>query len=680
MAVTVTYALSTGAALDTNDAQTGTSNVDVVSRGTGFATSVDHGGHSDTTVHGATGAQTAGGSTVDAFTNAAVAALSNGNIVTVGQDADSIVFQIFNGTTGVTVGGVVDLGNTIPSGFSATTSINADVATTATGFVVVTDRNFSATDHDIGVYIRNADGSAVTSFAISTSGDLDQRPSVAVLDGGNIAVAWTRTVGAETEVWRAVYNATGAVVLAATLFDTTGTINRDVSVVAMNGGGFGIVYEDNGWATGTTDITLARFTSTGAFSVFTNVSNPTFINDGSNDQNAAVTRLSNGQLAISWDNNAFGDTDTIVALVSADGASVLDTVGVDGGESISDDAGNASLAGFGAGLIAVYQTNFTDGDVDGQIVKHVRVTTGDGADDLVLGDGFADSISGGVGFDSLYGGLGEDTLVGGANEDILVGDAGDDVLYGGDGGDVLSELFDSLGSGNDTFNGGNGVDIMYSAAGNDSVFGGSDAANNYANLGLGNDSYYGGNGTDVVEAGAGADEIYGDVGDDSLYGDADNDTIYGGGGIDLLSGSTGNDSLYGGNQNDLLVGDAGTDFLYGDAGIDVMYGGAAADTLWGGNDTDNDALYGGTGADTFRVGGIGVAGGFDYIYDWRLGNEGDLLQRASGTTYVNFTTGSGNTYVNFDTNGVAGADYTVILVGSTDFVPVFDFDPTTFTP
>ena len=679
MAVTVTYALATGAVLDTNDGNTGTSNVDVVSRGTGFVTSVDHVGHSDTTVHGATGAQSAGGSTSDSFTNTAVAALSNGNVVTVGQDADSIVFQIRNGTTGAAVGATVDIGDTA--------STNADVAATATGFVVVSQDYFGGTDYDIELrYVNNA-GTVTFDTVVAGGTANDQRASVAVLDGGNIAVAWTRTVGASTEVWRAVYNSAGGVVLGATLLDNNSTINQNVSVVAMNGGGFGIVYEDNGWSGGIggSDITLARMNSTGGLIAYTNVSNPTLIADGSNDQNASATRLSNGQLAISWDNNAFGDTDTVVALVSADGATVLSTVGVDGGESITDDVGNASLAGFGAGLIAVFHTDYTDGDVDGQVVKHVRVTTGDGANDLVVSDGFADSISGNGGFDSLYGGAGDDTLDGGALEDIVVGDAGNDFLYGGDGGDVLSELFDSLGSGNDNFDGGNGVDIMYSAAGNDTVYGGVDAANNYGNLGLGDDTYFGSDGTDVVEGGAGADFIDGGFGDDSLYGDADNDTIYGGDGQDLLSGASGNDELYGGAGPDLLVGDAGTDLLIGGAGIDVMYGGADVDTLWGGNDTTNDAMYGGTGPDVFRVGGIGVAGGFDYIYDWRLGAPDplavdDVLERATGTTFVNHSFGSGNTYVNFDTDGNASIDYTVIIVGSTDFFPFDDILATTFTP
>ena len=660
MAVTVTYALHVGAVLDTNNSQDDTQNVDVVSSGTGFVTSVDHnlvGVHSDTTIHGASGAETAGGGTSDGFTNASVAALSNGNIVTVGQDADSIVFQIRNGATGAAVGAAVDIG--------ITDTTNADVAATSMGFVVVNQEFFGGTDYDIKLRIYNNAGTALSSGTIDSSGANDQKASVAVLDGGNIAVAWTRTVGAETEVWRAVYNSAGDVVLAATLFDTNGTINRDVSVVAMNGGGFGIVYEDNGWGTGTTDITLARMNSSGALIGITNVSNPTFVADGSNDQNASATRLSNGQLAISWDNNAFSETDTIVALVTADGATVLSSVNIDGGVGLSADVGNASMAAFGAGLIAVFHTNYTDGDVDGQIVKHARVSTGDGGNDLVASDGFADSISGNGGFDSLYGGAGDDTLDGGANEDILVGDAGDDFLYGGDGGDVLSELFDSLGSGNDYFDGGNGVDIMYSAAGNDFVYGGTDAANNYGNLGLGADEYYGSAGTDVVEAGAGADLIYGGDGDDSLYGDADNDTIYGGNGQELLSGATGNDELYGGAGPDLLVGDAGTDLLIGGAGIDVMYGGADVDTLWGGNDADTDALYGGAGFDVFRVGGIGVAGSADYIYDWAGGaGASDVMHVAVGTTFITAVATVNGFQLFFDTNGDAVVDYTVVLVGT----------------
>ena len=70
---------------------------------------------------------------------------------------------------------------------------------------------------------------------MDTSGDDNRNPSVAQLAGGGIVVAWTRTVGGETEVWQKIISAAGADVFGPALVDTAGTVNSHVSVTVASG-------------------------------------------------------------------------------------------------------------------------------------------------------------------------------------------------------------------------------------------------------------------------------------------------------------------------------------------------------------------------------------------------------------------------------------------------------------
>ena len=96
---------------------------------------------------------------------AAIDQLTNGNLVIVGQDLDSVLFTIVNSVTGATVVPTVDLNDT--------NSSDADVAALTGGRFVIVNQDFfgggPSGDNDIDVTIRNADGSAFTSFTIDTS-------------------------------------------------------------------------------------------------------------------------------------------------------------------------------------------------------------------------------------------------------------------------------------------------------------------------------------------------------------------------------------------------------------------------------------------------------------------------------------------------------------------------------
>ncbi len=396
----------------------------------GFAAIGTHAGHTDLDIFNAN-LSDGGGSNEFIGTNAAIDQLANGNLAYVTEDGDSIQFGILNGTGGIVLA---------QADLSDSDSRNADVAALTGGrFVIVNEDDLGTVggDADIDVKIRNADGTAASTFTIDLGAVRDTNASVAALDNGNFVVAWQRDAGTDTEIWFSIYTSAGGVVLGPTLADTTGTINRNVDVSAKTGG-FALAYEDNGWGTGTTDITLAEYTSAGTFQSFSNISNPTFVNDGSNDANAVVTRLANDLLVVGYENNVFGDTDNVVTLFDASTNTNLASRNITGGESVVDDVGDLTIAGSALGGINVFQTNSTDGDVDGESLVGRRTSTSDGTGDTIVGDAFIDIMHGNGGNDRLVGGEGDDTLNGGSGDDSLDGGAGADNLDGGaDLGDTL---------------------------------------------------------------------------------------------------------------------------------------------------------------------------------------------------------------------------------------------------
>ena len=115
---------------------------------------------------------------------------------------------------------------------------------------------------------------------------------IGLADGG-FAVAWQRKVGSATQMHYAVYNVDGSVRKAPTLLDDFGTVNQDASLVALDNGGFAIAYEDNGWVTGHTDITLARLDAGGNFVGWIGA-----VNDPVLDRAPVATLLSNGMIVL----------------------------------------------------------------------------------------------------------------------------------------------------------------------------------------------------------------------------------------------------------------------------------------------------------------------------------------------------------------------------------------------
>ncbi len=375
-------------------------------------------------------------------TNSTIAQLSNGNLVIASQDADSIRYAIRTSTGGLVLG-TTDIGDVDSS--------EPDVAAANGAFWIVNQDTNGSTNWDIDVRRYNNAGVLLGGNTIgSTSSGKDARPSVAVLDNGNVAVAWHRNRFLGNEVWLAMFSSTGATVKAPTMIDDVGLSNRDVDVTSTPAG-FAIVYTDSEWDTGTEDITMKRFTSAGVLVGTTNLSDPSASGDDfGHEAKPTITRLANNLLVAGWEDNRQTQpgtnlTDTFVHLVNPATGARLTTIGrmVTGGEAETDDVQEISIAGSANGRINVFHRNITDNDVDGESFAGRRTSTSDGAGDSILGDDFIDIMFGNVGNDTLQGGGNNDILNGGPGADTLNGGLGQDILTGGTGADWFTLVLTS---------------------------------------------------------------------------------------------------------------------------------------------------------------------------------------------------------------------------------------------
>ncbi len=507
-----------------------------------------------------------------AGTNASIDQLSDGNLIVAAQDADSIIFKIVDSVTGAEIVSAIDLG--LPG------STNADVMALSGvpgGFWIVSETNFGGTDNDISVSVRGNNGAFQSAFSIDSSLANDTGACVAQLDGGNVVVAWTRTIGTDTETWFTIRSTSGTEVLAPTLFDTNGAVNQNVSITALNGGGFALVYQDSEWSAGELHTTLATFNASG-----NSVGKFDLTQAGNSVIEPSVSRLANGMLAVA---EVRGNT-TFVSLVDPNTGQVLAQRDVLDSPVSGDNPHNPVVAAIGTGSVAIVYNDTVANFSGGQVHNIVRESVSNSArfaGDTIIGDNFIDRITGGEG---------DDTLDGGGNNDTISGGVGVDTINGGDGNDIIE--------------GGEGYDFITGGNGNDTIFlmTAADADSN-----LDNGETHGNAGDDRITGSAGLETLYGDSGNDTLDGGSGGDILDGGADSDtaaytnaagsvtatltnMVSGHTGGSSS-GANGNDTfidienLTGSAFADTLTGNSGANVLIGGGAADTMagLGGNDS-----------------------------------------------------------------------------------------------
>ncbi len=653
MAVTTTFGFSFLEALEEGNLVANSDATSLV--GGGIAVSGDHLGHTDVQILQDDG-DIAGSATNLSGTESAISQLSNGNVVVATDNGNQASFTILDSTTGAVVVGPTASGGT----FSQLLDVDVTGGLAGGRFVVATQAFFGGTDNDIRLNIHNNDGSLFTSFAVDATTANDQNPSVAALSDGGFVVGWHRNIGSENEVWYAVYEANGAVRKAPTLLDSTGTVNRNVSAVALDNGGFALAYEDNGWTPGDIDITLARFTANGTFVDWDDVSQNTV-----NDTTPSATVLSNGMIAIGSVNDTFSDTDPTWTLVDQNTGAKLTSSST--GFTFGNNS-QTSVAAMNLGQMAAFFTDSTSGDVVAQTLQATRTSNGDAADDVITGDDLRDIVSGGGGADTIRGGANGDTLNGDAGNDTFTVTGAEvvgDIINGGvdsdrifaldDGGDVRLDAITLTGIEEIEFSAGNtlGLSLTVAAA----QIGAGLASNLVLDLNATGtpDTFRVEMGTDtgvnlsafvvqdfeagdrIVIVGDGDDEtMIGTTRDDQLFGTGGDDKLVGHSGADYLSGGAGSDTasystalagvtvnlsnaalntgdaagdtfnsieqLIGSGFNDDLTGTAGANTLRGGAGEDILNGLAGNDSLLGGE--DNDTLIGGLGADEL-AGGAG---------------------------------------------------------------------------
>jgi len=299
------------------------------------------------------------------------------------------------------------------------------------------------------------------------------------------------------------------------------------------------------------------------------------------------------------------------------------------------------------------------GDAQGDVLESIENAVGSAFVDNLRGSTAANHLFGmnGADFlfgegnnDQLFGGNGRDTLMGGDDHDSLIGEAGADILDGGAGIDTASysdsfegvtvSLVTGIGSGGDAegdtlF----GVENLFGSANDDVLTG--DGGNNLINAGVGND---------LVDGGAGHDYLADEDGNDTMLGRGGNDMILAGWGNDDVSGAAGDDYIFGDRGRDQLTGGNGADsFVYRMIQDSTV---TAA-----GRDTIGDFEIG-----TDKIDLSGIDAFADGIFNDAFSFVGEAALTGAGQVHIRFDNGS--TIIEGDVDGLPGADFAIVLVGT----------------
>ncbi len=598
-----------------------------------------------------------------------VAALSNGNFVTVYEDEDGanndiIEFEIFNAANNEVVGSTV----VADVGFD---QANATVTATANGFVVVWDHANGGGGRSIAVRRYDNDGVAQDPSSIVISGGVtareNSRASVTELANGNLLYTWREDVaggGTDFDIRAVVFDSSNSIVIVHEFPVTTESdFQNDPTALALPGGGFVIAYVDarNG---SSVDFILEMDVYGADGIVLANeiqVSDP-FGDADFNDNGASLSVISDNYFAVTYAYSTTGssaDDEVYVQVYDFDGNRVLGETAL---SSSTLGAVLPELAGLTGGRFA---TTYTERDASAsdnsgshitlQGDQFVRTTDLDNSGEIITGDDIVDIMNGGTGDDTLNGFGGNDTLSGGSGVDTINGGDGDDRITGGFGTDIIDG-----GAGNDTFfmNGGEREDTLDGGADTDTLDLSGFTASGFL-VDLAGQSYE----VTVVPSAQtiqNVENVIGSAQNDTIVGDgeinnlqggangADGDTIsYAGSSAgvtidlqaDTVSGGdaegdtiSGFENAIGSDEND-IIGAAvnGTGTLEGGRGSDSLFAYGGSGTFLGGNDSDfidaqlNIATSGATfdgGAGTDRFSTFGPAGGtFDLRDDTLLGIE-----------------------------------------------------------
>jgi Ca2+-binding RTX toxin-like protein len=370
----------------------------------------------------------------------------------------------------------------------------------------------------------------------TTTTDSQTAPSVAALAGGGYVVTWQSQGqdGSGAGVYAQRYDASGnAVGFEFPVNGTTALEQTRPAVIALNGGGFVIVWEGKGVGDAA-GIFMQRYDANGV-----RLGGETRVNNVTTDtQNLpSACALADGGYVVVWTSPTDGDSGGIyLRRYDAAGNALAAAQQVNdtwlGHQEVPDVAALAD-----GGFIVTWESNDQDGDDFGVFAKRYdaagnaidAVLTGTaGPDEIVWTSAGHVQIDGGEGNDSLYGSTGNDLLIGGLGNDTLRGGQGADTLKGGLGNDLMIV--------NDT------RDVLIELAG-----GGTDTVKSRVTMTLGD------NLENLTLTDKGLINGTGNALNNKLTGNDSANQLDGGDGADTLNGAKGNDTLTGGAGKDIFL-------------------------------------------------------------------------------------------------------------------------------
>ncbi len=554
----------------------------------------------------------------------------------------NIEFAIFNTTTSTVVAsGIVDA--------VTQDALHPDIALLDNGtFVIVYERAFSATDHDVLARVYNTAGVAQTAnFSIDNSGaSFDAYPSVnALQDGlndGRFIVGYTRTntTTGDTSIYQGEFLNTGTISVAPALIDANGTVNRGIQYATGSTESMAF-WEDSSWTGSTTNTSVSALRLTGG-----NAGQTQGTGTAGNDVVTGAATGNSGFTTMVYTNTfSATDFDALGRIYFNDGTTP--TLSFTIANSAGADETSAQIAWINGGQFRVVFNNdlALAGDADAGIATRLftmtRTSNGDGANDYIdFGyDDVNDIINAGGGNDDIFSGYGVDTINGGDGNDYIETYAVA-TIDGGSGDDTILAFNTSAinaGIGTDrvdifavpvSADGGSGTDALYIE-----LLGSSAVSINLANM------WSGGSGT------IGSGSVMGFESLRAVGGTNFNDTIVLGAAAVLdqffsVAARDGDDVVIGSNSDDQIDGGTGNDSLSGGAGNDALI------------DSDTGTLIGGTGDDRYEVGSrnhsiVEVAGeGYDTVVSgvatFVLQNNVEELQFTSVTNVLGIGNSGGN--------------------------------------
>jgi Ca2+-binding RTX toxin-like protein len=496
-------------------------------------------------------------------------------------------------------------------------------------------------DAEESIYTASGVEQSAPSATISAATD-EHQPAVAWLPNGQRVVVWTeegRGGAGSEDVYARVYHANGVTDVPRFFVTGSGAGRQHDPVVAANGDGFVIAFNDDSVAGG--QLILNFYDLSGVpFASVTGANGAQTVNQLNADQyrDVEITALPDGNYAVVWASGA--PFDIWLRIYSAAGAPLTDPIDVSPGASAEFLPDVTALAD---GRLVVtyeqYSSNTVRGRIfeadgtpsgglftiggnaantasqqvqtaalqDGRFVTVWRTTAGNIEGRVMFADGTPDGAAFPVNGDAA-GDKGRPTVATLADGRFAVSwESGS-----GPAATIFTTIFEPREAG-----------LRHGATGLSDDWVGTNFADTVF-LGAGNDRLSAASGNDTIRGEAGRDTISGDGGADSLHGGNDADTLDGGEGSDRLDGGLGADSLIGGNGNDQYFVDS-----VSDKAIETN-----ADLETGGNDTVLSQVNYTLGAnvEVLRLlSSTGLAGAGNALNNRIIGSNGaDFIQGLGG--------------------------------------------------